>query len=337
MRQAGRYMKSFRAYSERYPFRQRSETPEMAVELSMQCWRRYGMDGVIFFSDILTPLPALGIEFDVIRGRGPIVLGDLARTLEDRLTGPNAIREVTSSEDFLGSHGFIRETLQTIRKETEGKCSLLGFVGAPWTLAAYSVEGGSTKDAATFKKWMYEKPEVVEEFLRRMTVTIGQYAIFQVQSGAQAIQLFDSWAHCMTPEQWSAFAAPSVKRVAETIRAACPGVPIMYFANGGSSYLNLQVEELAGVVDVLSIDQHVRMSDAAKAAEGSGLILQGNVDPYVLKFGSEAQIRDSVRHVIDEAGGPGQHILNLGHGVLQGTPEDNVLYLVEEAQIYGAN
>jgi len=327
-------MKTFRKYSERYPFRQRSETPEIAVELSLQCWRRYGMDAVIFFSDILTPLPAMGIEFDIIRGRGPLVLGDLARMLEDRLTGPNAIREVMNSDDFLSSHSFIRETLQTLRKETEGNCTLLGFVGAPWTLAAYSVEGGSTKDAEKFRKWMYEKPAVVEEFLRRVTASIAEYAVFQVQSGAQCIQIFDSWAHCQTPDEWRKWAAPHVKTIAATLRARCPGVPIFYFANGGSSYLKLQAEELAGVVDVLSIDQKCRMSDAVKACEGSGLILQGNVDPFVLKFGSEVEIRDTVRRVIDEAGGPGKHIMNLGHGVMQGTPEENVLFLVEEAQIY---
>eukprot|EP00933_Yihiella_yeosuensis_P031845 TRINITY_DN25449_c0_g1_i1.p1 TRINITY_DN25449_c0_g1~~TRINITY_DN25449_c0_g1_i1.p1 ORF type:complete len:479 (+),score=85.86 TRINITY_DN25449_c0_g1_i1:86-1438(+) len=334
MRQAGRYMKEFRKYSERYPFRQRSESPDMAIELSMQCWRQYGMDGVIFFSDILTPLPALGIEFDVIRGRGPIVLGDLARTLEDRLEGPKAIREITDSEDFMKTHSFIRETLQTIRKETEGRCSLLGFVGAPWTLAAYSVEGGSTKEAASFKKWMYEKPEVVDEFLRRMTVSITNYAIFQIKSGAQCMQIFDSWAHCLTPELWERFAAPHVRSVAEGVRKACPDVPIIYFANGGSSYLQDQVKSLSSCIDVLGVDQHARLSEAAKIAEGSGLVLQGNVDPYVLRYGSEAEVREAVRRGIDDAGGPGKHIMNLGHGVLQGTPEENVLYFVEEAQTY---
>lgn len=337
MRQAGRYMKAFRRYSERYPFRQRSETPAMAEELSLQCWRKYGMDGVIFFSDILTPLPALGIEFDVVRGRGPIVLGDLARTLEDRLEGPNAIRELADSEDFKATHGFVRRTLRSLRTETEGKCSLLGFVGAPWTLAAYSVEGGSTKEAATFKKWMYEQPDVVDEFLRRMTTSIASYAVFQVESGAQCIQIFDSWAHCLSPEQWSRFAAPHVKEVARSVRARCPGVPLIYFANGGSSYLRDQVNELHGLVEVLGVDGHIRMSEAAKIAEGSGLVLQGNVDPYILRHGSEADVRSAVRRCIDEAGGPGKHILNLGHGVLQQTPEENVLYFVEEAQSYSAS
>mmetsp|Transcript_58512 Transcript_58512/g.141193 ORF Transcript_58512/g.141193 Transcript_58512/m.141193 type:complete len:464 (-) Transcript_58512:96-1487(-) len=336
MRQAGRYMKAFRQYSERYPFRQRSETPAMAVELSLQCWRKYGMDGVIFFSDILTPLPALGIEFDVIRGRGPIVLGDFARCLEDRLAGPQAVREITSPEDFLATHGFIRETLASLREKTEGSCSLLGFVGAPWTLAAYTVEGGGTKEAAAFKRWMYEKPDVVDEFLRRLTASIASYAVFQVQSGAQCIQIFDSWAHCLSPEQWSRFAAPHVREVARRVRASCPGVPLIYFANGGSAYLRDQVEALRGEVEVLGVDGRMRMAQAAEVAEGSGLVLQGNVDPFVLRHGGEAEVRDAVRRTIDEAGGPGRHILNLGHGVLQGTPEENVLHFVEEAQAYGS-
>jgi len=335
MRQAGRYMKAFRQYSERYPFRQRSESPDMAIELSLQCWHQYGMDAVIMFSDILTPLPAMGIEFDVIRGRGPLVLGDLARCLEDRLAeGPNTIRAVASTDGFKDSHGFLKEILQALRKETNGKCSLLGFVGAPWTLAAYAVEGGSTKEAAIFKKWMYEKPEVVDEFLSRMTTTISNYAIYQVGCGAQCIQIFDSWAHCLTPELWARFAGPCVKKVAEALRKAHPGVPIIYFANGGSSYLKDQVDMLASSINVLGVDQKVRLSEAAGIVEGSGLVLQGNIDPYVLRYGSEAEIRQAVRASIDAVGGPGRHILNLGHGVLQGTPEENVLYLVEEAQTY---
>merc|ERR1719323_1726444 len=337
MRQAGRYMKEFRAYSNRYPFRQRSETPAMAVELSLQCWRSFGMDGVIFFSDILTPLPALGIQFDVVRGRGPIVLGDLGRCLEDRLTGPREIRAITSSKGFEATHGFLRETLSRLRAETEGQCTLLGFVGAPWTLAAYAVEGGSTKDAATFKRWMYDSPGIADEFLRRTAVTLANYAVYQVQSGAQCIQIFDSWAHCLGPEQWRRFAAPHVRHVAEVVRAECPGVPIIYFAHGGSPYLRDQVEALAGVIEVLGVDGKIRMAEAVRATSGSGLVLQGNVDPFILRYGGEEAVREAVRRTIDAAGGPGRHILNLGHGVLQGTPEENVLHLVEEAQTYGAN
>mmetsp|Transcript_52032 Transcript_52032/g.100566 ORF Transcript_52032/g.100566 Transcript_52032/m.100566 type:complete len:468 (+) Transcript_52032:94-1497(+) len=337
MRQAGRYMKAFRAYSERYPFRQRSETPDMAVELSLQCWRRFGMDGVIVFSDILTPLPALGIEFDVIRGRGPVVLGDLGRCLEDRLEGPKAIGQISEPEDFQATHGFLRESLERLREQTEGSCTLLGFVGAPWTLAAYAVEGGGTKDAAIFKRWMYEKPAVADEFLRRVAVSIANYAIFQVRSGAQCVQLFDSWAHCLGPEQWVRFAAPHVRFAAEQIRAACPDVPLIYFAHGGSGYLRDQVEALDGCVNVLGIDAKMRMHEAAKVVEGSGIVLQGNVDPFILRHGSEVEVRDAVRRTIDQVGGPGRHIMNLGHGVMQGTPEENVLYFVEEAQTYCAN
>lgn len=327
-------MKDFRKYSERYPFRQRSETPEMATELSLQCWRRYGMDAVIVFSDILTPLPAMGIEFDVVRGRGPIVLGDLSRMLEDRLQGPKAIRQLENSEDFLATHSFLRETLSALRAQTEGRCSLIGFVGAPWTLAAYAVEGGSTKEGEKIKKWMFEKPDVVNEFLRRMTVSITNYAIYQVKSGAQCIQLFDSWAHCLTPELWVRFAAPFVRDVAQGVRKACPDIPLIYFANGGSSYLRDQVSALAGCIDVLGVDQHTRLSEAHETVRGSGLVLQGNTDPYVLKYGTEAEIRAAVRECIDAAGGPGKHIMNLGHGVLQGTPEENVQFFVEEAQTY---
>mmetsp|Transcript_100096 Transcript_100096/g.288994 ORF Transcript_100096/g.288994 Transcript_100096/m.288994 type:complete len:230 (+) Transcript_100096:1-690(+) len=196
------------------------------------------------------------------------------------------------------------------------------------------VEGGSTRDATSTKRLMYQRPEILEEFLRRLTVSIAQYAIFQANSGAQCIQIFDSWAHHLTPEQWLQFCVPYVKSLVEMLRAACPDVPVIYFANGGSAFLPLQVDELAGVVDVLSIDQHMCMADARHIVDGSGLVLQGNVDPYVLRYGDEALVRDTVRRTIDDAGGPGRHIMNLGHGVLQGTPEENVSFFVEEAQMY---
>eukprot|EP00403_Amphidinium_massartii_P022841 CAMPEP_0178389212 /NCGR_PEP_ID=MMETSP0689_2-20121128/9995_1 /TAXON_ID=160604 /ORGANISM="Amphidinium massartii, Strain CS-259" /LENGTH=435 /DNA_ID=CAMNT_0020009645 /DNA_START=112 /DNA_END=1419 /DNA_ORIENTATION=+ len=334
MRQAGRYMKAFRDYSDYIPFRKRSETPSMAVELSLQCWQKYGMDGVIMFSDILTPLPAIGIDFDVVKGRGPVVPGDIKTNLEDMLKD-NSIHTVDDPEDFEITHSFVRRTLQRLHRETDGNCCLLGFIGAPWTLAAYALEGGSTKGASHFKKWMYEKPEVVDEYLERVGKSLANYAIYQARSGAQCIQIFDSWAHCMTPSEWQRFAAPYVRSLAATVRAACPEVPLIYFANGGSSYLRDQVETLADCIDVLQVDQFMRMSEAVKIAEGSGMVLQGNIDPFVLRYGSEQDVREAVRRCIDEAGGPGRHILNLGHGVLQGTPEENVGYFVEEAQIYG--
>mmetsp|Transcript_54427 Transcript_54427/g.127047 ORF Transcript_54427/g.127047 Transcript_54427/m.127047 type:complete len:421 (-) Transcript_54427:141-1403(-) len=331
MRQAGRYMKSFRDYSDFIPFRKRSETPSMAMELSLQCWRRYGMDGVIMFSDILTPLPALGIHFDVVRGKGPVVDGDF-KNLQEALKDVHALE---SPDQFEASHHYVRRTLEGLKRETAGQCSLLGFIGAPLTLAAYTIEGGSmSKGAMVFKRKLYEEREAVEEFLDRLTRSLANYAVYQVKSGAESIQIFDSWAHCLTPAEWLEFAAPYVKSVAATIRKECPGVPLIYFAYGGSSYFRDQVEALAGHVDVLQVDQYIRMSEATKIAEGSGLVLQGNVDPNILRYGSEQQVREVVRQTIDEAGGPGRHILNLGHGVMQGTPEENVLYFVEEAQAY---
>lgn len=328
-------MKAFREYSDKFPFRYRSETPEIATELSLQCWRRFGMDGVIMFSDILTPLPALGIDFDFIKGKGPVIHGDLANTLAARLAhGPDAIREVITSDDFLKTHGFLRETLKSLRAETEGQCTLIGFIGAPWTLAAYSIEGGSSKDAANMQRLMFCEPHLVDEFLRRITVSITNYAIFQIHSGAQCIQIFDSWAHQLTPELWRRFAAPAVRAVAEGVRKACPTIPLLYFANGGSPYFRDQVDELAGCIDVLSLDQRSRLREAAKMLEGSGIRLQGNADPCVLRYGSEREVRDAVRRAICDAGGPGAHIMNLGHGVLQGTPEENVLFFCDEAQSF---
>merc|ERR1711965_437345 len=172
MRQAGRYMAAFREYSNKYPFRERSETPEIAIELSLQPWKAYGTDGVIMFSDILTPLPAMGVEFDVIKGKGPVI-ADPLRTEEQ-------IAALTKLEDPGEQLPFVGETLRSLRKETEGRCSLLGFVGAPLTLAAYSVNGAANKHCFETKKMRTHRPDLLHKLIDHYATAIGTYACHQV-------------------------------------------------------------------------------------------------------------------------------------------------------------
>jgi len=326
MRQAGRYMAAFREYSDKYPFRERSETPSMAIELSTQCHKAYGMDGIIMFSDILTPLPVLGIEFDVIKGTGPVISTDI-QTEED-------VKALSEDYDFDKKLPFIREILSSLSKAAEeGDTSLIGFVGAPFTLAAYTIEGKSSKHCLDTKKLMMAdetgESKTMSMFLDRLAQLIGEYGCHQIECGAQVIQVFESWAHQLSPKGFVDFAKPASQKAIRIIKERYPDTPVIYFANGGSAYLELQKDMGA---DMICIDWSVDMAQARKIL-GPDVPVSGNLDPTVL-FGTKEQIEQAVRDCIDKAGGPGKHLLNLGHGVMQGTPEEAVGWLVDECKRY---
>lgn len=322
MRQAGRYMEAFREYSNQYPFRVRSETPDYAVELSLQCHRAYGMDGIIMFSDILTPLPALGIDFDVVKGQGPVIHAKIATVDDVRALPRKSFDEATP---------FIAEILQRLDKEArEANTSLIGFVGAPFTLAAYTIEGQSSKHCLKTKQLLLQDERVMEEFLDVLAELIGDYANYQIQHGAQVIQVFESWAHQLSPQWFQEYAKPAAQKAIRKIKQANPDVPVIYFCNGGSSYLELQRDTGA---DMIAVDWHVNLGQAREIL-GPQIPVSGNIDPTILMFGSQQQIEQAVRDCIDQAGGPGCHLLNLGHGVMQGTPELAVKWLVDEAKRY---
>mmetsp|Transcript_19952 Transcript_19952/g.35393 ORF Transcript_19952/g.35393 Transcript_19952/m.35393 type:complete len:407 (+) Transcript_19952:74-1294(+) len=327
-RQAGRYMAAFREYSDKYPFRERSETPSMAIELSLQCHRAYGMDGIIMFSDILTPLPTLGIEFDVVKGIGPVISTEV-KCEED-------VQKLKDAEgvDFDVTVPFIREILGTLSKEAEeANTSLIGFVGAPFTLASYTIEGKSSKHCLDTKKMMMADEDgsskAMTMFLDKIATMIGAYGCHQIECGAQVIQFFESWAHQLTPRQFEQFAKPAAQKAIKIIKEKHPDTPVIYFANGGASYLELQRDMGA---DMIALDWSVDMAEARKIL-GPDIPVSGNIDPTIL-FGSKEQIEHAVRDCIDKAGGPGKHLMNLGHGVMQGTPEEAVGWLVDECKRY---
>lgn len=320
MRQAGRYMKDFRKYSEKYPFRQRSETPEIAIELSLQPWRTFGVDGVIMFSDILTPLPAMGIDFTIIENKGPKISNPIRDKLDIDLIKP--LYDVEKQVPFLGT------ILKSLRKETEGKTSLIGFIGAPWTLAAYSVEGGHSKLCSKMKTMCLENPQLVHVLLDKYTESLCVYADHQITSGAQIFQIFESWAHHLPEDMFLEFAKPYVDRITSYIKERHPSVPVVYFANGGSAYLKSQLDMK---VDAISIDWGISMASAREIA-GKSRVLAGNVDPMVL-YGSEKTIRTAVANCI-EGSGKSKHVLNLGHGVEKDTAESAVAILVDATKNY---
>eukprot|EP00541_Cyclophora_tenuis_P001617 CAMPEP_0116546506 /NCGR_PEP_ID=MMETSP0397-20121206/3263_1 /TAXON_ID=216820 /ORGANISM="Cyclophora tenuis, Strain ECT3854" /LENGTH=296 /DNA_ID=CAMNT_0004070941 /DNA_START=13 /DNA_END=904 /DNA_ORIENTATION=- len=289
----------------------------MARELSTQCLKQYGMDGIIMFSDILTPLPVLGIDFDVVK----------FETEED-------VASLSDEFDFDEQLPFIRELLGNLSQDAEDlNTSLIGFVGAPFTLAAYTIEGKSSKHCLKTKKLMMAdevgENMAMSRFLDLLAQMIGEYGCHQIECGAQVVQVFESWAHQVSPKWFAQYAKPAAQKAIRIMKERYPDTPVIYFANGGSSYLELQRDMGA---DMICVDWAVDMAEARRIL-GPDIPVSGNIDPTVL-FGTKEQIEQAVRDCIDKAGGPGMHLMNLGHGVMQGTPEEAVGWLVDECKRY---
>ncbi|CAL5228987.1 g12224 [Coccomyxa viridis] len=270
------------------------------------------------FSDILTPLPSIGIEWDIKKGFGPIISTPI-RSMED-------VRRLKPMEDPASSVPFVQQILGNLRSEVGNASTVLGFVGSPWTLAAYSIQAGSSKHYIELKQMMHSAPEVVHAFLDHLTEALIVYVCYQIDSGAQVVQLFDSWAHVLTPQQFAEFSLPYAQKVIDGVRAQRPGTPLMFHANGGVGKLQRMAESTA---DVLGLDWSTDMAEA-RAVLGPDRVLQGNMDPAVL-FASEDVIRREVTRCLQQAG-PHKHILNVGHGVIQKTPEDAVALFCELAR-----
>jgi len=317
MRQAGRYMKAYRDLRDKYPaFRDRSEIPEIAIEVSLQPWRAFQPDGVILFSDILTPLPGLGIPFDIIESKGPIINPPIRSQEQLDKLHPLDLDKLT----------FIREILQALRQEVGNKATVLGFVGAPWTLAAYAIEGKSSKNYSIIKGMAFSEPTILHRFLELLADAIAIYVRYQIDSGAQVIQMFDSWAGQLSPQDYETFALPYQQRVVRQVKATHPDTPLILYISGSAGVLERMGQS---GVDIVSVDWTVDMAEARQRL-GFDIGVQGNMDPGVL-FGSQAFIRSRILDNIRKAGNRG-HIFNLGHGVLPETPEDNVRFFFETAK-----
>ncbi|MEM8830849.1 MAG: uroporphyrinogen decarboxylase [Cyanobacteria bacterium P01_G01_bin.19] len=318
MRQAGRYMKAYRDLSDQYPgFRERSENPDLAIEISLQPWLAFQPDGVIMFSDILTPLPGIGIDFEISESKGPLF--------------PTTIRTAEQVDNLQDldpevSLPFIKTILQSLRAEVGNKSTVLGFVGAPWTLATYVIEGKTSKTYSVIKQMAFSDPTVLHQLLSKIADAIAVYARYQIDCGAQVIQLFDSWAGYLCPQDYETFALPYQQQVVRQIKQTHSDTPLILYINGSAGILKQMARS---GVDIISLDWTVKMAEARHKL-GKDIKVQGNIDPGVL-YGSQDLIRDRIKDTIHQAGKTG-HILNLGHGVLVGTPEDNVRFFFETAK-----
>lgn len=318
MRQAGRYMKAYRELRDKYPsFRDRSEIPEVAIEISLQPWKAFQPDGVILFSDIVTPLPGLGIEMDIAEGKGPIIDSPIRSQAQvDRL------RPLEPAESL----PFIKEILQELRQEVGDKAAVLGFVGAPWTLAAYAVEGKGSKTYSNIKGMAFSDPAMLHQLLGKLADAIAVYVRYQIDCGAQVVQMFDSWAGQLSPQDYETFALPYQQRVIRQVRQTHSDTPLILLVSGSAGLLERMAKSGA---DIVTVDWAVDMAEA-RSRLGQDIKVQGNLDPGVL-FGSKEFIRDRIYDTVRKAGNRG-HILNLGHGVLPNTPEENVAFFFETAK-----
>jgi uroporphyrinogen decarboxylase len=311
MRQAGRYLPEYMRVRERCSFLQLCKTPELAAQVTLQPVDILGVDAAILFSDILIPLEPMGMRLDFVPGP---IFANPVRTMADveRLHIPVMEEEVP----------FVLDTIRLLRGELEGRVPLIGFGGAPFTLACYMVEGKGSKDFAALKKMMYCAPDIYAALMEKVSRMLIAYLGAQITAGAQAIQLFDTWGGILSPTDYQRYALPYTRRVIAGIRTE--GVPIIHFVKGAGAMLEC-VGSAGG--DVVGLDWHTGLG-TARDILGPGVAVQGNLDPTLL-YGPKPLIEAEVKRILDENGGRPGHIFNLGHGILPDTPPENAGFMVE--------
>lgn len=309
MRQAGRYMKEYMAIREKHSFLEMCRNPELACEVTLQPIKAFELDAAIIFADILLPLDGMGIKLEFAKNEGPVISNPV-RTRKDI----DAVRVIDPQEHV----PYLLEAIKMVKKELNGKVPLIGFSGAPFTLASYIIEGEGSRNYVNTKKLMYSDPEGWKILMDKITDVVIVYLKAQIEAGAQAVQLFDSWVGCLGPDDYMNFAHPYTSRVIDAIKKISD-VPFINFSTNTGTYLHL-IKKAGG--DVIGVDWKVRLDDAWKTL-GYDHAIQGNLDPVVL-FGPVSEIRKRVKETLEMAGGRNGHIFNLGHGIVLGTPVDNV-------------
>lgn len=309
MRQAGRYLPEYREVRKRADFLTMVRTPELAAEVTVQPVELVGVDAAIIFSDILVIPEAMGMHLVMDEGSGPHFPTPL-RTRE-------AVRGLRAPDVEDAIH-YTLDAIRLTKRTLAGRVPLIGFAGAPWTLASYMIEGEGTKHFHVVKKFVFREPALVHDLLARLSVLIGDFLIAQVKAGAEIVQLFDSWASALAPRQYEEFALPYVQEIVGRVRAST-GVPVIAFAPGAGASLE-QMARTSGA-DVLGIDWQTRPEVARRVASAHGKAMQGNLDPCAL-FGTPDEVHARTRQMLHDMHGPA-YIANLGHGVLPDTPVEN--------------
>ncbi len=311
MRQAGRYMPEYRELRAKHSLLTLCRTPELAVEVTLQPVRGLGVDAAILFSDLLLPLTPLGIPFDFQAGEGPVIEKPV-RTRADI----EALHRFEPRQEL----GMVLEAIRLLRRELQ--VPLIGFAGAPFTLASYAIEGGHSKDFARTKALLYSDPESWHRLASLLASVVADYLRAQVEAGAQALQIFDSWIGALDEADYREFVLPHVRAIFDALRGV--GVPLIHFGTGTGHLLAVQ-REAGG--DVIGVDWRTPM-DAARRLVGDGVAIQGNLDPTAL-LGPRDRLLRKVDDVLARSAGAPGHVFNLGHGILPPTSPDAVRAVVE--------
>jgi uroporphyrinogen decarboxylase len=314
MRQAGRYMPEYRRIRARHTLLEIVARPELAAEITLQPVHALGVDAAILFADILLPIVPMGLKLEFAQGEGPLIHNPV-RTPADVAR----LRELDAEGDL----GHVMEAIRLVRRELQGKnVPLIGFAGAPFTLASYVIEGGASRNYVHTKLLMHAQPETWHALMDKLTQSLTGYLLAQVRAGAQAVQLFDSWVGALSPQDYACYVLPYSQRILRTVQAA--GVPVIHFGTGTATLLE-HMKQAGG--DVIGLDWRVPL-DQGRRLLGDEVAVQGNLDPVAL-FAPLPVLRQQVQDVLEHAGGKPGHIFNLGHGILQETPVEHVRAVVE--------
>ena len=317
MRQAGRYLPEYRKLREKHTFLELSSSAELSAEVTLQPLRRFPLDAAIIFADIMSPLPALGIKFDF--APGPII--------ENPICSLSQVQSLNIDHDKLAPE--VIKAIKLVKRELPESTALIGFGGAPWTLAAYLVQGKGAKDFPLLRRFAHAEPETLKLLMRKLSDLSLQYYISQFEAGADLIQIFDSWAGLLSLEEWKLWIEPHLLKTTEALKVL--GIPTVLFLQNA----NHLIDAYASMpVTGIGVDWRVNLSDLQKSY-GKKLAIQGNLDPAILLAGPEAT-KTATQNLLRSVSAKG-HILNLGHGILPSTPIESVQAMIEVVENEGSN
>ncbi len=317
MRQAGRYMAEYREVRKHHSLVEICKQPKLAAEVTITAAERLGVDAAIIFADLLLPLEVMGQGFHFEGGEGPVI--------ESPLREPADIERLRT--DRASDLGYVAEAIRHTVRHFADKLPVIGFCGAPFTLASYMIEGGGSRHYVNTKAMMYRSPAAWDQLMSKLVTVLSEYAGEQARAGADVIQVFDSWVGCLGIEDYSRHVLPHVTRLVKQIQHS--GVPVIYFGTETSTLLPYMKETGA---EVIGVDWRIPLDDAWESLRWHGAV-QGNLDP-VLLFADQKELRARAHDVLRRAGGRAGHIFNLGHGILPNTPVENVLALVDFVREY---
>jgi len=312
MRQAGRYMEEYRRLRAEFSFLELCKRPDLAAEITVTPVERLGVDAAILFADILLLLEPMGVGLEYTKDDGPVIHRPVR-------TGADIDRLLEFDPEK--SLPFVFDAVRKSRAALNGKVPLIGFSGAPFTLASYLIEGGGSRNYIPTKQLIYSDPGAWQNLMERLSQAVVKYLNAQIAAGAEAVQLFDSWAGCMGPDDYQKYVLPHTRA---TISGLMPGTPVIHFSTGTAGLLKL-IRAAGG--DIIGVDWRVNLDEAWERM-GYDVGIQGNLDPVAL-LASQSEIRRKVQEILRRAGGRAGHIFNLGHGVLPETPVEHVIAMVD--------